>query len=358
MKPLILFELRKIIKKPAAVVAILGIFFLSFLLAFSTFHNMYAFDGKHAEGAGKKAVQIDKEVARKYEGILTDEKVQRIMKEYHPVHDLRGMNAKYLYNNALQSAVFYRFSDMDGNWNGTTVAEVFGNQEIKVGYINGWLSMEKGMAKVFIFLDFVLMFLLAPVFSGEYGGMDQILFTSRYGKTKCAAAKVTASILVALFLTFLTVGWNLLLGLFFYGTEGLDCSILLAPLEFSEGYIPFPLTCGTVLAYQILLAFLGSVSVAGITLMISTLCKNQMFTLASSAVVYLLPLMLPVSESSPLYRLVVLMPMYYAQYISLMSVDQMENGLLYAIWAIPMAMAFLGMGAFLSPKIFARHEVF
>lgn len=280
------------------------------------------------------------------------------MKEYHPVHDLRGMNAKYLYNNALQSAVFYRFSDMDGNWNGTTVAEVFGNQEIKVGYINGWLSMEKGMAKVFIFLDFVLMFLLAPVFSGEYGGMDQILFTSRYGKTKCAAAKVTASILVALFLTFLTVGWNLLLGLFFYGTEGLDCSILLAPLEFSEGYIPFPLTCGTVLAYQILLAFLGSVSVAGITLMISTLCKNQMFTLASSAVVYLLPLMLPVSESSPLYRLVVLMPMYYAQYISLMSVDQMENGLLYAIWAIPMAMAFLGMGAFLSPKIFARHEVF
>lgn len=164
MKPLILFELRKIIKKPAAVVAILGIFFLSFLLAFSTFHNMYAFDGKHAEGAGKKAVQIDKEVARKYEGILTDEKVQRIMKEYHPVHDLRGMNAKYLYNNALQSAVFYRFSDMDGNWNGTTVAEVFGNQEIKVGYINGWLSMEKGMAKVFIFLDFVLMFfVLVPI---------------------------------------------------------------------------------------------------------------------------------------------------------------------------------------------------
>lgn len=358
MKPLILFELRKIIKKPAAVIAILGIFFLSFLLSFSTFHNMYAFDGKHAEGAGKKAVQIDKEVARKYEGILTDEKVQRIMKEYHPVHDLRGMNAKYLYNNALQSAVFYRFSDMDGNWNGTTVSQMYGKEEIKIGYVNGWLSTSKCMAKVFIILAFVLIFLLAPVFSGEYGGVDQILFTSRYGKTKCVAAKVIASVLFAIFLTLLVTGWNLLLGVWFYGTEGLDCSILLAPLEFSEGYIPFPLTCSTVLGYQFLLAVLGGISAAGIALLLSALCKNPMLTFVSSAAVYLLPMLFSVSEANPLYRIVVLMPLYYVQSISLMSVEQMENGLLYAVWAIPVTMLFLAAGAFIAPKIFARHEVF
>lgn len=41
----------------------------------------------------------------------------------------------------------------------------------------------------------------------------------------------------------------------------------------------------------------------------------------------------------------------------LLSVEQMSNGVLYAIWAIPVALSFLGIGAGVSRRAFAKHQV-
>ena len=357
MKTLIKFELRKILTKRFSLISIAVILLFSFILAFSTFQGMHAFDGKSTEGGGKSAVAIDKAIAAKYEGILTDEKVQKIMTEFKPTYDLQGMNAKYLYLNALQSATFSRFSDMDGNWNGLSVSDVFGDEEIKIGYINGWLNTSQNMVKVFIVLSLIIILLIAPVFSGEYSGVDNIILTSRYGKTKCAAAKVTASLLASIFITFFVSAFNLIFAFAVYGKEGLDCSILFAPLGFVEGYIPFNITCGTLLKYQILLAFSSAISVTGITLLLSAICKSQMIAFVLSAAVHLMPGMLPISETNALYRVIVLMPFYHSQFSSIMSVEQMQNGTLYAIWAGPTALIFLGIGAVISRRIFAKHQV-
>ena len=357
MKNLIKFELRKILTKRFSLISIAVILLFSFILAFSSFQGMHAFDGKSTEGGGKSAVAIDKAIAAKYEGILTDEKVQKIMTEFKPTYDLQGMNAKYLYLNALQSATFSRFSDMDGNWNGLSVSDVFGDGEIKIGYINGWLNTSQNMVKVFIVLSLIIILLIAPVFSGEYSGVDNIILTSRYGKTKCAAAKVTASLLASIFITFFVSPFNLIFAFAVYGKEGLDCSILFAPLGFVEGYIPFNITCGTLLKYQILLAFSSAISVTGITLLLSAICKSQMIAFVLSAAVHLMPGMLPISETNALYRVIVLMPFYHSQFSSIMSVEQMQNGTLYAIWAGPTALIFLGIGAVISRRIFAKHQV-
>ena len=357
MKNLIKFELRKILTKRFSLISIAVVLLFSFILAFSAFQGMHAFDGKSTEGGGKSAVEIDKAIAAKYEGILTDEKVQQIMTDFKPTYDLHGMNAKYLYLNALQSATFSRFSDMDGNWNGLSVSDVFGDEEIKIGYINGWLNTSQNMVKVFIVLSLIIMLVIAPVFSGEYSGVDNIILTSRYGKTRCAAAKVTASLLASIFITFLVSAFNLIFAFAVYGKEGLDCSILFAPLGFVEGYIPFNITCGTLLKYQILLAFSSAISVTGITLLLSAICKSQMIAFVLSAAVHLMPGMLPISETNALYRVIVLMPFYHSQFSSIMSVEQMQNGTLYAIWAGPTALSFLGIGAVISRRIFAKHQV-
>ena len=237
MKKLILFELRKVFSKRLALIALIGIILFSALLSFSTFQNKYAFDGVSAEGSGKTAVEIDKEIAAKYEGILTDEKVQQMMNDFAPTHDLHGLNAMYLYQNATQSAAFSRFSDKEGNWNGLSVSDVFGNEKIKIGYVDGWLSTSKNMVRVFIVLALAVIIMLAPIFSGEYEGVDNIILTSKYGKTKCATAKVAAGILTAILTTALVAAFNLLLALIFYGTEGLDCSILFAPSDYVEAFI-------------------------------------------------------------------------------------------------------------------------
>ena len=348
MKKLILFELRKVFSKRLALIALIGIILFSALLSFSTFQNKYA---------GKTAVEIDKEIAAKYEGILTDKKVQQMMSDFAPTSDLHGLSAIYVYQNAMQSAAFSRFSDKEGNWNGLSVSDVFGNEEIKIGYVDGWLSTSRNMVRVFVALALAVIIMLAPIFSGEYEGVDNIILTSKYGKTKCATAKVVAGIITAILTTTLIAAFNLLLAFVFYGTEGLDCSILFAPSDYVEAFIPFNITCGTLLKYQILLAFTCTLSVTGITLFLSAISKNQIVALVAAMAIFLFPVLLPITEVNPLFRLVGLLPIYHVLAISLLSVEQMSNGMLYAIWAIPAALLFLGVGAGISRRVFAKHQV-
>ena len=308
MKKLIYFELRKIFSKRLSMVTLIGILLFSALLSFSTYQNKYAFDQNAGEGSGKAAVEIDKEIAAKYEGILTDEKVRQMMSDFAPTSDLHGLNAAYIYQNAMQSAAFSRFSDLNGNWNGLSVSDVFGNEEIKIGYVDGWLSTSKNMVRVFIALALAVIIMLAPIFSGEYEGVDNIILTSKYGKTKCATAKVVAGILTAILTTALIVAFNLFLARAFYGTEGLNCSILFAPSEYVEAFIPFNITCGTLLKYQILLAFTCTISVTGITLLMSAISKNQIVALVAAMAIFLFPVLLPIPETNPLFRLVGLLP--------------------------------------------------
>ncbi len=357
MKRLILFELRKIFSKRLAFIALVGIFLFSILISLSAYQNKYAFDGKSNEGSGKAAVEIDRLIAKKYEGTLTDEKVQQMMSDFAPAYDLNGLNAIYLYQNATQSAVFSRFSDKDGKWNGLSVSDVFGNEEIKIGYVDGWLTTSKNLVRIFTALALAVIIMIAPIFSGEYDGIDNIILTSRYGKTKCTAAKVSAAILTALLTTATVAIFNLLLDLAIYGTDGLDCSILFAPSDYVEGFIPFNITCGTLLRYQILLAFTCTLSVTGITLLISAISKNQIIAFVTSMAIFLFPVLLPITEINPLFRFVGLLPFYHVQAISLMSVEQMGNGALYAIWAVPTALLFLAAGSTISRRVFAKHQI-
>ena len=343
MKKLIQFEMKKIFAKRLTQAAVAAALLLAVGLEFSSYQNMYAFDGAGREGRGRQAVEIDKGIAEKYAGTLTDEKVRQIIEDFKPAQDLHGMNAAYIYQNATQSSVFRRFSDLEGNW--------------KIGYTYGWLRTSQDMVKVFIFLQLVIIVMLAPVFSGEYGGVDNIILTSRYGRTKCVAAKAIGSVSASLAMTTVVSTASIASAIILYGSNGLDCSILFAPAEFVDGYIPFNITCGALLKYQILLAFSGTVSVTGITLILSAICKNQMTALAVSAALYFLPAVLPVPENSALFKLIAFLPLYNAQFVSLMSISQMGNGLLYSLWAVPVAAAAVSVGIGVSCRVFARHQV-
>lgn len=357
MKRLILFELRKIFSKRLTQLAFAAVLLMSTLFAITTYQNQYAYDSEAGEGTGRKAVEIEKAVAARYSGVLTDEKVHRMISEIVPKTREGELNVRYTYQNYMQAATAAGFSNSRGYWNGLSVADVFGDDEIKIGYAGGWLSTSQNLIRVLIFLELFIMVMLAPVFCGEYGGVDNIILSSRYGKTKCGSAKAIAAIFASLLVTAVVLLLNFSMAAVLYGSEGLDCSILFAPLTDIEGGIPFNITCGRMLIYQVLLAFTGSISVTGITLILSAACKNQMIALVTSAAVYALPVMLPVSETSSLFRIIALLPIYHAQFISLMSIEQLGNGALYAIRAVPVATAFIVTGVVISRRIFARHQV-
>lgn len=361
MLTLIKFELKKIYAGWLGRLLLLGVCLLSVLLNFSGYLNMYAFDGVSREGKGAAAVEIDKELAARYAGPLTDEKVQLMLADLAPRQDLHGLNAAYLYQNATQSALFYRFADLDGSWNGRSVAEALGlgdsGEAVKIGYVNGWLTTSQNLVRVMIALAVVVIVLLSPVFAGEYAGVDNLILTSRHGRGLACLSKILAAALAALLTTGAVLALHLGLALFLYGAEGLDCSILFAPVDFAGFYIPFNITCGQLLSYQIVLALSGALGAAGLSLFLSALCRNRTSACIAAAALYMLPFLVPVAENSPLFKLVALLPVYQAQFVALMSVAQMDDGLLYAIWSLPLAAGCAVLGSWLAWRVFAAHQV-
>jgi hypothetical protein len=79
--------------------------------------------------------------------------------------------------------------------------------------------------------------------------------------------------------------------------------------------------------------------------------------LVASAVVYIFPILLPISETNPLFRYIGLLPLYQAQFVSLMSVEQISGNVLYALMAVPVALVFIWIGVFISHRVFAKHQV-
>ena len=79
MRRLIQFELRKIFLRRLTQFFLIALFLVSVLFMFSTYQNKYAFDGASREGSGREAVEIDKSIAEKYGGTLTDEKVRHML---------------------------------------------------------------------------------------------------------------------------------------------------------------------------------------------------------------------------------------------------------------------------------------
>ncbi|MEG0127379.1 MAG: ABC transporter permease, partial [Clostridia bacterium] len=323
----------------------------------SAFQSQYACDGVSRAEGGLAAIRLDKEIAEKYHGILTDEKIQQILRDFKPTHDLHGMDVAYLYQNATQSSDHSRFSDLTGNWNGLTVSDVFGDKAIKIGYVAGWLGVSEYMSQIFMVLSFLIVLMIAPVFSGEYSGADSIILTTKYGRTKCGKAKCIAAILSALAVTAFVAAFNVILALIVYGHEGLDCSILFAPAMYTESFIPYNITCFTLIAYQVLLAFTCTIGIVGITLLLSSISKTQVVTLIASAASLVLPFMLPIAKDNPIFRWIALTPLYHVQFATLMSLEQMSNSLLYAIWALPAAIAAIVLGSNISRRIFAKHQV-
>lgn len=358
MNRLLFFELKKILQKRGTLFGLLFLLAFYLLMMVSTCRNMYTFDVKSGEEAhGIEAIRLDQKIARRYEGILTDEKVQEMLQDFKPRYDLHGMNVAYLYQNATQSAVHARFSDLNGDWNGKTVAEVFGKESIRIGYVNGWLNVSQSMIRVYFLLAFFTIFITAPVFSGEYNSVDSLILTTVHGKTICGIAKNMAAFLMAGLITICFSALNLVTAYLIYGSDGLNCSILFAPQGFTEHFIPFSMSCRELLFYQGLLAFVGILGITGITLFFSSLFRNQLLVLVLSAAIFALPIFLPVSENSSLFRLLVLQPVYMIQLISILSVEQSVDGVSYALWGVFVAILMMAIGYVGSCRVFERHEV-
>lgn len=345
MRKLIRFELKKIFSRKiilAALVVLAGLNISSFLAEFPA-----------------KETSYEQEIARKYEGILNDEKVQQMLQDFLPTQEQiemwKGVHVMYIGQNSIQTAVHAYFAREDGTWNGKTVSDVFGDREIRVGYCSGWLDFSRLLAKMMMGAAVLCVLMASPVFSGEYVGMEQLLLTARLGKTKCVMAKVIAAFLASLAVAAAVLAGNFAGAFLAMGTEGLEASTLFCGIYYQE-WMPFNISCRTMLGIQAILAVSGILMLTGVTLAVSAAAKNQTTALIAGAFLFLLPLILSLPENAPLFKILGLFPAYQLQFSSLMRIGQTGKSF-YALAGVPAAAAAAVGGSLLARKLWRQRQV-
>lgn len=357
------FELKKIWAKKIVLAGFALLLIFNDLLYKSSSHIIVWPNQNSDYLRGLEAIEFDKKITQKYEGLLTNEKVQEMLKDFMPsesfLQQIGGMNIAAIVMNSTQTAVQSRFANPDGTWNGMTVKDIYGNNEIQVGYNTGWLNTCFYMIKLIMALGIFMILVISPVFSGEYSGMDAIILTSKYGKTKCVSAKLIAAFVSAFFITTVFVILNLVAAYVTYGAEGLNASISFSSLNYFET-LPCGMVTTDLLTYKIILAFTSVIGIAALTLIISSVYKNTFATLAVAAAIHVIPIMLPISEHHPLFKYLSLFPIYQGQTILILSLDKISwlgSKIPYAIIAIPVVLTLCAIGCIVSKRAFSEHQV-
>ena len=372
MIELIRFEIKKLLSKKIVLVGIVALVIANiYLFVNYSLPNITVLTDRETNTyvQGKKALALDRAITERYAGRLTDEKVQAMLAEFVPPEEILQNMAGFpsgsgafsvevkFHMNSLQEAVYANFANSDGSWNGLRVQDVFGDADIEVGYNTGWLWTCSYMMQVLIGLGFLMIVVVAPVFAGEYGGMDRLILTAKYGRTKCIGAKFAASFLIAFLgtATFLLVNFGL--AFLIFGAEGLDTNVAFnALLNFKP--LPYEMTTQTLVVYEMLLAFTGIFAVTAVTVLVSALTKNSFIALIAALVVHVAPMLIPLSAYSPLFKYVVFFPINQGQMVALLSLgDLTTSGVQYAILAVPVVLAISIISYLVSKRHFSRHQV-
>lgn len=169
---------------------------------------------------------------------------------------------------------------------------------LQYGYYEGWEIILSSF-ELLLFPLFAVCIAIAPVFCGEYqAGTDAVIRSGKYGKTRLATAKITASLLFGIlaFTVHIIVSFGLPLAAF--GIDGWNL-----PLQIAGTAIPDPFTflqaslCNLGVIYLVLLAM------AGLTLLLSAIMKSPYLVLVILIPVLFLPLFLSPNGTTGAYNL-------------------------------------------------------
>lgn len=358
MSELIRFEFNKLFFKKIVYVSLAAFGLLYIVMLYSwIFENGWAITQEGEMIYGMEATAYNEEIVTRYEGNLTDEKVQQILNEFARTDGTDTLDV----SNSVYYPIANLFANRDGTWNGKTVDEVFpefGRPPL-LGNSSRWEAFLYGLAYILMIGGIITVIVLSPVFSEEYSsGMDALILTSQYGKTRCVNAKIAASFLFSMAYTGIILALAFLAFYIGTGYYGWDADIQLSEFLL-YARIPNPIKCWQAAFWQVVLAVISSLTLTSLVLIISLVSKTPYVSIILAALVYLAPVM--INPSSELFRrLVLLAP---ANLIQVSAVLGMKGFSLPGFHVPMIAAASLLMAAailiiwFCGRRIFAKHQV-
>lgn len=358
---MIKFEFEKIICRKIVYAAIAFLVIMGIAMCNGRGINVQASLRPEGSGylEGREAIAYDRETAARYEGELTMDKIREILEVYAPDAEDAGF---WLVNNTYDTISTF-WGGIDGSYNEMSVEEAFPDymdeRPFVLGYSEGWMNFLDTGIYMMVFLGFVLVIALSPVFSEEYTrGTDALILTARHGKGRCAWAKIIASYLF----TLLSAGiLLLLLGLYWFlnfGLDGAGASVQLNRHFIFTG-VPYFLTNLETSVYCVFLWTGGSLILTGMVLILSTLCRSSFITLIAALACYTIPSMFGQMGVPP--QILSLNPIWdflAEQPIMIPRLSMGGGADISYVWVV-VASALLVTGAafVFGRRIFARHQV-
>lgn len=235
---------------------------------------------------GYRAVQMNRRITSEFKGVLTDEKVEKIVEKYVLPHNYVGNGGGISFHeNFLSDFVNdYAYSDLDA------VREITG-QEIILEYYEGWNIFLEIMSVGMILGSIWVLFSISAIFANEgQTNMLQLIFTTKEGREKEVYAKIAAAMTVAVSIWAVIFFLDLLLCGIVYGLDGLNCyngMVMSYLLPQPDRMIPM----SSYIMEVIMLSFFGIVSLCTITICVSADIRNNLHALSVAAICYVAPFM-------------------------------------------------------------------
>lgn len=155
-------------------------------------------------------------------------------------------------------------------------------------YYNGWLEFCTNFSKfTAVILGAVIIILLSPVFSQEYGNhTDSLVLSAKYGKSKLITAKILSAFVFTTVLYLSFAIFNSALYAAVYGLRGYNCNIQIDGLYYES---PYALNFLQFYMVILCLGLIGSLLLTAITLFVSTKGKTPFACVIVSAVILYIP---------------------------------------------------------------------
>lgn len=234
------------------------------------------------------------------------------------------------------------------------------SENIKVdrfGYHKGWSMILDAMTWP-VLIMMIICIGIAPIFAGEYQSKcDSLVLCMKYGKSKLVSAKV---ITVWLYTTCVYWGISLIYTVVYIGllgTEGMGLPIQLKYPAMSVGY---DLTMGEAVMIVLFLAYVLTLGIMGITLIMSAVLKNTYGVIIIAFLVIIVPTFLsPDSGGYVWSHLLSLLPSKIADF-SFQSYTAYTIGNVVLSWPVMAILINIIMAIILtviSYIVFRKHQV-
>lgn len=362
MKCLLGYELKKIFSRKITLLALLiAAVFIALISSGLPIGSVSTNSRDNYGNIDAELLQHNKEITKAYTGIVTDEKIDRIIEDYGltaVMQDIGGQadaqEKKYTVDyerNELTDLVLYNFVD---NWgNRISVDTRAPGNELVYAFSEGYDEFIWDYKLVAALAVILAIIGISPVFSSDYAEKtDSLVLTTRFGKNRLIWARVLAAVIFACTAWLLLSGICALLNGSIFGFEGFEKSYIMINIG-AGGYVGGLSVGGFSLIYMALALTAVMIS-AFLTMLLSSKFLPFVTIIASAA------FFLGTNEikpgTSPARALLQLLPAQFIKpdvYLSANRHSPVDINILIAVVAVGV----IGLCAFFSFRNYKNHQV-